>query len=207
MRTIREIWAELGRFSSASSKPLRLRRPAREAAVRAAEKTIGIDFPSDFRESLLLHDGQEVDDEGETFAWLPGHANLAPLDALVGEWSRGCRTYEEFYGDGADPAQPIERERLFHWFWHPRRIPIAGNRHFDQDNTYLDFFPGPKGTPGQLAIFGKGVYGAWHGPSFGAALDLFVRGLERGEWVVRDGEATPRAKRMSWLKYVATHLG
>ena len=28
------------------------------------------------------------------------------------------------------------RRALFHYFWHPKRIPIAGNW-FDQDNVYI----------------------------------------------------------------------
>lgn len=206
MRAIHELWERLHAFASETPKPLRVRGPASEAAIRAAETTIGIDFPEDFRASLLVHDGQEPGDgDDDAFEWLPGHARLASLDRIVDAWRRDKETFVTHHSD--EPATPIEGDKLVHYLWHPRRVPIAGNPWFDQDNTYLDFVPGPRGKQGQLVMFGKGVFGAWHGPSFGEALALYVRGLEKGEWLYRDGQCLPRAKKMTWLKYVAKHFG
>lgn len=50
-----------------------------------------LEFPADFRASLLLHDGQErkpADDDSETstlFEWMPGNGALAPLSAITAQ--------------------------------------------------------------------------------------------------------------------------
>lgn len=203
---MRELWQRLHAIADRTPKPLRTRPPASEAAIRAAERTIGLDFPDAFRASLLVHDGQEPGDgDDDAFEWLPGQARLASLERIVVEWQDGCRCFEKFYEAGAVP-EPIEDAELHHFMWHPRRIPIAGNPWWDQDNTLLDFFPGPNGRAGQLAMFGKGCFGAVQGPSFGAAFELYVRALESGEWSFRDGQCLPRAKKMTWPKYVRKKL-
>jgi cell wall assembly regulator SMI1 len=201
---MKSIWQRIQAALSTAPLSLRLRPGTTEAAVRAAERTIGMPFPDDFRASLLVHDGQDSpDDDRDIIDWLPGHAPLAPLDAIVEEWKNTCACFEKFHG--AEEPEPLG-DGHYHFLWHPKRIPIAGNPWFDQDNTYLDFFPGPNGTPGQLAMFGKGCFGEVHGPSFGAALELYARGLESGEWLFRDGEIHARAKRMNWPKYVTKKL-
>ena len=88
-------------------------------------------------------------------------------------------------------------------------MPIAGNPWWDQDNTYLDFNPGPEGASGQIVIFGKGVFGAYQGPGFGEALELFVTGLEKGDWsYLGDGDWKARSRSwLTWPKYVKARLG
>lgn len=205
-RAMRDLWKRLHAIADATPKRLQTRPPATESAIRAAERTIGIDFPAGYRASLLVHDGQEPGDgDDDAFEWLPGHARLASLERVVAEWHVECRNFAKFYTPG-DAPEPIERDALFHFLWHPKRIPIAGNPWWDQDNTLLDFFPGPAGRAGQLVIYGKGTFGALHGPSFGAAFELYVRALESGQWSFRDGFCQPRAKNMNWGKYVRKKL-
>ncbi len=206
---MRRLWERLEAVAATTPLPPRLRPPATEAAIRAAERTLGMTIPDDFRASLLVHDGQEPpgddEEEDDVFAWLPGHARLAPLDAIVDGWTRECETFATQHA-GEAPTE-IEDGRLYHYLWHPRRIPIAGNRWWDQDNTLLDLFPGPRGTSGQLVMFGKGVFGAYHGPSFRAPLEIYVRALETGAWGYRDGAIVARSKReTSWLRYVRRQL-
>jgi cell wall assembly regulator SMI1 len=202
---MRALWTRLGEHAARSSFSLRLRPGASEAAIRRAEATLGLRFPNDFRASLLLHDGQEPGTgELDVFPWLPGHDRLASLEAIIAQWQSEQTTYAELYcGDPAVPPEEIEDGTLYHYFWHPRRIPIAGNLWFDQDNTYLDFFPGPAGVAGQLAVFGKGTYGAVHGPSFGGALACYADALDRGDFAFRDGDVYPAKKSVkSWWAYV-----
>jgi cell wall assembly regulator SMI1 len=202
---MREVWKRLEVFAKRSGKSLRLRPGAKEAAIRAAEKTIGIPFPDAFRESLLLHDGQEPGDD-DCFEWLPGHPRLASLERILEQWKHDCANFEKFHA--TEDAHGVDGDRCQHYLWHPKRIPIAGNRWFDQDNTYLDFFPGPNGQEGQLAVFGKGVFGEFHGPGFGESMELFASGLERGDWIIRDGFCVPKSKRTgSWSKHVRKKLG
>jgi len=205
MDGMRALWERLESRMADQEQPSRLRPPATEAAISAAEATMKLAFPPDFRASLLVHDGQD-DGEGDldTLQWLPNQAPLAPLDRIVDQWRQHCRTYEQFHA-GEEP-RPIEGGALYHYFWHPRRIPIAGNPWFDQDNIYIDFIPGPSGVAGQLVEFGKSAFGAVLAPSFGEALAIFADALESGEYRYVGSEAIPRAKRMSWYKYVAKKL-
>jgi hypothetical protein len=56
-------------------------------------------------------------------------------------------------------------------------------------------------------MFGKGCFGEVHGPSLRAVMELYVCALESGEWIYRDGQCVPRAKRVSgWAAYVRKKL-
>jgi cell wall assembly regulator SMI1/predicted DNA-binding WGR domain protein len=207
------LWARLEAFVAETPMTLDLRPPATAAAIRAAERTIGLPFPADFRASLLVHDGQEPGDgdDEQTFSWLTGHPRLASLDRLVAAWQGDCKSFAKFHAD--EPATEIEGGRLLHYLWHPRRIPIAGNPWWDQDNTYLDFLPGPRGVAGQLVIFGKGTFGAWCGPSFGATFALYVDAVVSGAWdwqrscFAREARLHASKRFGSWSRYVAAQLG
>jgi cell wall assembly regulator SMI1 len=109
---------------------------------------------------------------------MPGCMPLASLDALVARW-------REEQGDLRDDNPPEETEGgvLHSVLNHPRRIPIAGNPWWDQDNTYLDFFPGPSGVAGQLITLVTECDFVVLGPSFESALAAYVAALESGEWV------------------------
>jgi cell wall assembly regulator SMI1 len=200
---MRALWERLEGLMEGKAKPPRLRPPATEAAIAAAEATMELAFPPDFRASLLVHDGQDDgEDDFDTLDWLPGQAPLAPLDRIVDQWHQHCQTYEKFHA--AEEPRLIEGGALYHYFWHPKRIPIAGNPWFDQDNVYVDLVPGPNGVMGQLALFGKGAFGAVLAPSFQSALTIFAAALESGKYHYVGSEALPRAKRMDWRKLVAS---
>jgi cell wall assembly regulator SMI1 len=205
LRGMHTLWERLESLMAGKDRPPRLRPPTTESAISAAEATMGLAFPPDFRASLLVHDGQEDgEDDLDTLQWLPNQAPLAPLDRIVDQWHQHCKTYVQFHA-GEEP-QLIEDGTLYHYFWHPKRIPIAGNPWFDQDNVYIDFIPGPNGVAGQLAMFGKSAFGSVLAPSFRVALAIFGDALESGEYHYVGSEAIPRAKRMNWYKFVAKKL-
>jgi cell wall assembly regulator SMI1 len=81
---MQDLWKRLEAIAVKNGQSLHLRAPAKEKAIAAAEKTMKLKFPADLRASLLLHDGQE--DEA-TFQWMIGCARLAPLDAIVAQWT------------------------------------------------------------------------------------------------------------------------
>jgi predicted DNA-binding WGR domain protein/cell wall assembly regulator SMI1 len=187
------LWSRIEGAAAAQGRPLRMRPGASEKAVAEAEKAMGLAFPPDFRASLLVHDGEERPEwDGDNPEWIPGHPPLAPLAEIVREWKDGCAYFEKYERDRTPGV--IERGRLYDFMAHPKRIPIAGNRFWDQDNTYLDLIPGPKGVAGQVVAFGKGVFGLHCGESFGAML------AQRAAAVSRPVKAPPTKTRATATK-------
>jgi cell wall assembly regulator SMI1 len=177
---MKDLWERLGSWVAAhTGSSLRLRKGASERSIAAAEKALSLRFPEDFRASLLLHDGQDAGDGG-VFEWMPGCDPLAPLEAIVERWKEEQDLAGEYT---SDEIEVVERGRLHSVLWHPKRIPVAGNRWWDGDNTYLDLFPGPKGKSGQLVTFVTECDLVVLGPSFREALQDYVEALEQGDWV------------------------
>ncbi len=212
-QNISELWASLEAFVAETPLSLHLRPGATESAIRAAERTMSLTFPDDFRASLLAHDGQEIGDgdDDNTFPWLTGHPRLASLDRIVAAWKDHCESFETFHA--GDAPVEIDGGRMIHYLWHRRRLPIAGNPWWDQDNTYLDFLPGPRGVPGQLVMFGKGyVNGLWCARSFGSAFALYVDAVVSRRWLwdkdcfASESHLPIRKRRMSWVRYAAKEL-
>lgn len=167
---IGELWRRLGaHVAMIGAPPLGLEAGASEKAIAAAEKTMKLVFPPDFRASLRLHDGQAAG----SFPWMPGCAPLAPLARILEEWENQQRL--------AAKAKPVkgpidEHARLKPGVHRTGRVPIAGN-------ALLDLDPGPAGTPGQLIALVSKVDLVVIDTSFGAALERWVSVLERGIWV------------------------
>jgi len=187
-----DLWERLGSWAAKNAgRNLGLRKGASEPSIAAAEKTLSLRFPDDFRASLLLHDGQDADNDDNLFEWMPGCSPLASLDAIVERWKEEVELAEE-YSEG--DVAVVERGRLHSVLWHPKRIPIAGNRWWDGDNTYVDLFPGPKGKSGQLITFVTECDLVVLGPSFREALTLYVEALEKGDWLFSEkkGHVVPK---------------
>lgn len=193
-----ELWGRLEAWAKKSGRTLKLRPGATEKAVAAAEKTMKLRFPADFRASLLLHDGQERgpdDDASDTstlFEWMPGSGALAPLEQIVAQWK------DERDNDEEDD-EPEAEGGVYDVMSHPRRIPIAGSRWWDGDNTYLDLHPAPKGTEGQLIMFTSECDLALLGTSFRAALESYLHALDSGDWVfdAKKGHVRPKNEKPS----------
>jgi len=181
---VESLWSRLEAWvqTNAPNMSLRLRPPATEARIAAAELELGLTFPADFRRSLLVHDGQEHD---PSFDWMPGCNPLATLDAIVEQW----KDEQDRAQDGeTDDAKVVLDGRFRNVLWHSRRIPIAGTQYWDQDNTYLDLVPGPTGTIGQLVTMTSECDFTVLGTSFRQALERYVGALETGNWPPRDTE-------------------
>ncbi|MBK9260516.1 MAG: SMI1/KNR4 family protein [Polyangiaceae bacterium] len=145
-----DLWERLGSWAAKNAgRELGLRKGASERAIVAAEEALSLRFPDDFRASLLLHDGQDGD-ESSLFEWMPGCSPLAPLRSRRRALEGGTRARRRI---SPDRLQGRGAGRIHSVLWHAKRIPIAGNRWWDGDNTYLDLFPGPKGKIGQLITF------------------------------------------------------
>lgn len=177
---MKALWSRLEAWAVQNAGcSLRLRPGADEAAIAATEELIGRRFPDDFRASLLLHDGQHGDGSKEgVFPWMPGCAPLASLARIEPAYRN-----ERQWDDEDAPGVCEYDARLMGFVRHPGRVPIAGNRWWDGDNSYLDFTPGPAGRPGQLICFISECDLAVLGESFSDALEAYVTALERGDWV------------------------
>ncbi len=176
---MKAIWTRLEALAKKAKKPLGLRKGVSEKTLSAAEKKMKLTLPSDFRASLLLHDGQEGEQE-ELFEWMPGCSPLASLEAIVEQWADEVDNIDE--DDDDDEPAVDEDPRLYRAIFHAKRVPIAGTPYWDGDNTHIDLFPGPKGKSGQLVTFVTECDRVVLGESFSAALESYVDAVESAAW-------------------------
>ena len=180
---IGDAWRRLTAYAaSIDAPPLALRPGASEKAIAAAEKTIKLAFPPDFRASLKLHDGQG---EERSFPWMPGCPPLWPVETIVERWHE----LQKLAAKLAPKKETVDAHgRLKGGVYRTGRIPIA-------DKTFLDLDPGPAGVAGQLVTMVGKTDLVVIDTSFGAALERWAGALERGVWVYdRDKHTTyPRA--------------
>ena len=180
---MKALWQRLETWAlEHAGRSLHLRKGASAKALKAAEKTMKLALPADVRESLLAHDGQEARED--LFEWLPGVAQLKPLDEIVARWQE-----EDAQTDDAGAGEilgPLRRA-----LWHRKRIPIAGNPWWDGWNTFVDLLPSPTGTSGQIISFVSECDLVCLAPSLRSALEHYADGLDRGHWVFGDGCIVP----------------
>ncbi len=173
---MKDLWARLDAVAKSSKLTLGLRNGATEKEIAATEKKMKLKFPTDFRESLLLHDGQEGDQD-ELFPWMPGCSPLKPLLSIVERWQEELELVDE-----DDAGGDAEDARLQAGLYNKARIPIAGTEYWDGDNSYIDLAPGSEGTCGQLIGFSSECDIEVLGTSFRDALRSYVEALESGAW-------------------------
>ncbi len=192
---VAESWRRLEVWVAAfGGPPLALNSGAAEKSIAAAEKTMKLAFPPDFRASLLQHDGQATSASADqrSFPWMPGCPPLAPLARIVERWQ------EEQDLAGKKPPRPDPLDgigKLKVGLHRSGRIPIAGSPRWDSGRTLLDLDPGRAGVGGQLLTMVNKADFVVIDVSFAAALERWVAVLERGLWSYdRDTHAVhPRA--------------
>ncbi len=190
---MRELWSRLETHFAQhwSSKDLKLRKPATEKQISAAEKSLSIRFPDDFRASLRVHDGQDPE---PSILWLPGVPQLGSLESIVNCWTQDRAFYEATEADETD-----ERSRVRQTFHHPRHIAFAGSAHWDYDRLLFDFEPGPEGHAGQI-IMRSDVEFLFLVRTFRELMEKTVEGLENGTIAtVEKGAPTSRWVTMQYL--------
>ncbi len=189
-----DLWTRLETFANEHQRSLQLRPGASEKEVARAEKALGRKLPSGYRQSVLLHDGQENDPEA--FGWMPGCWLLAPLKAVVAfhatleNLATMCR--EEAEEDEGPSFDTSGTHRLD--VFHEDRIPIAGYPYWDGDNTFLDFAVGPNGTDGQVLGLVTECDFEVYGTSFEEAVGAYVAALESGDWIYDEALGKTRWK-------------
>ena len=192
--SIVEKWQRLEEWLGANADEVleTLRPGAAEDKIVAAEESLGVRFPSGFRESLGVHDGQidilHTPDKYAYGLFEDGWALLS-LEAITDTW----RLMSQLRGSGDFIGRQSELSDIVvsDW-WHPMWIPITGNG--SGDNHCLDLNPGPTGTAGQIITF-------WHNwkkrqrvaRSFEDWLNTLVAGLEQGEIIFSRATGFERA--------------
>ena len=146
---------------------------------------MGVTFPEDFRASLLVHDGQESDSE---VSFCPATCPLASLERIVEQYQEVQQLVEPVEGD---PPLDLE-DHFINILYYSNRIPIAGTQWFDGDNSYLDLAPGPRGTSGQLVTTTSECDFVVLDRSFEKFFERYVKLLESGALVWRDGAVAPK---------------
>lgn len=174
---MKALWDRLEAHAQKHGRSLRLRPGAAEADIAAVEQTLGITLPAEYRESLLLHDGQDgTDSDNPPFEWMPGCGPLASIKAIPEQWTFEQDNVMDYEIVEATPA-------IFQFLAHPKRIPIAGNQFWDGDNTSLDLTPAPAGTVGQIITLYTECDHVLLGASFRIALENYLAALDSGDWI------------------------
>ncbi len=186
-----ELWNRLEAYFAERwpHKELRLRPPATEAQIEAAEAELGVRFPADFRDSLRVHDGQ--DDEA-SIQWLPHAKQLFPLASMVECWRQDRR---HFHPETEAHFEPDPTGRVRQCPFQPKHVSVAG---YD-DRLILDFGPGPSGSPGQVIIKWD-ISHIYLTRTWRRMMCVLVEGLEDGTIVMREeGAAMSHLLTPQWL--------
>lgn len=196
-----ESWHRLVRALGPAESRLRLRPPATEAALRAAERAIGRALPADVRAWLAIADGQEPGG----LSILPNGSWLISLDRLVEKYQHE-RQYDLPDDEVAAITMTMDRDRIRHFVYHPRRITIAGAHNLDYDNYLIDGIPGPTGTIDQVIVFVTECDFVTLAPSLAVLFDRIAALVEAGTVAVHpdpdiDAEALlpPEPGVWNWL--------
>ena len=184
MPAIAETWRQIEEWLVRQGRDpaVALGAGASDAAIAAAEKTLGCRLPEAFVASARLHDG-----EGEPIGLIGGW-ELLSLSRICDEWQvwNGLFQAGDFSDAQSDPEPGIKAD-----WWNPRWIPITYSG--SGDHHCLDLDPAPDGTPGQ-------VIQMWHdwqartraAIGFDAWLADFAADLARGRYELRDRQLAER---------------
>ncbi|MCB5163924.1 SMI1/KNR4 family protein [Streptomyces bambusae] len=115
-----------------------LRPPALPQDIAAAERRLGLTFPADLKESLLRHDGVQLQDGTLTLGY---YGPLSGIEDLVRS-TEFLRDVAEDLTD--DEAEFDEEERDQHAYWpHERLLITLGIGWQSSDGLFLATRPGP----------------------------------------------------------------
>lgn len=133
-------WKRLVDALGADAASLALRPPASEAAIVGAETLFERALPADYRALLAIADGQE--DGG--LSLFESDAVLLPIAKVIEQWLFNAKFVVREWD--SEPVDATAAARPF--VWHPTRIPIAAD--YLGHGPFLDRWPGPAGTAGQV---------------------------------------------------------
>ncbi|MER6237667.1 SMI1/KNR4 family protein [Streptomyces clavifer] len=174
--TVEESWDRIGSWLARHAPVTHglLRPPARPTAIEAAELRLGVAFPPDLRESLLRHDGVELQDGTLTLDY---YGPPSSVEAIV--WS--AEFLREVGEDGAEEEAGLdEEERDEHAYWpHERLLITLGIGWQSSDGLFLATRPGPHhGRVGRYFDETGSSFTPWSGLRH--VLSDFATALENG---------------------------
>lgn len=179
--SVREALSRIVAWGEKRGLDLKLRPPVEDAVLQKAEAAFGEPLPAEYVELLRIADGQADDPD---FEWLLGCDRLAPLASAMAQLAEERELAAEYPPpDGLDLEDHVRVGR-----YHVGRIPIAGSRYWDGDNTFVDLDPGPAGTREQVITMTTECDFALMGTSLSDALTRWADALEQGR-VTWDAEA------------------
>lgn len=143
---MKATWARFEKFLKEQGKTmvgLGFRPGMSEDEVSKVEIHIGVNFPEDYRNFLLITNGQK----DKTLDWLPDHMILFGVEEIEKAWDYELSIMPKVGEYIFNTYQFYDKIRAV--IFHRDRIPIA---EFEEGSCaiYLDYIPGPKGTNGQL---------------------------------------------------------
>lgn len=156
---------------------------ASEEQIAEVEAILGTRFPEDYRQSLLIHNGQSMEEIG-----LLGDFYLLPLEGIVQEWNAWKELMQNGEFNDVTPVA-VGPVRSDSW-WHPQWLPISSNG--NGDIHALDMTPPEDGQSGQILIVWQEFperdvvstgYRAW--------FEHFVASLESGAYGIEIVDGYP----------------
>ena len=184
--SVSDSWSRIAAWYDEHTFPgkFTLNSGASPEAVDQLEQTLGSSLPSDFRESLLLHDAGK-------FCWLLWYGELLNTDAIARQWTtyRDWQDRGEYAIDGSADWMPHAIEGpIKPVFWSTKRVPITDN---SGNHLILDLDPPVEGIYGQVVDHSHEVGPRTVlAPSWEEFLAQIAMDLDVGKYVYDEEEET-----------------
>ncbi len=191
-------WGRIETWLAANAPTIRksLRPAAKDGSLEKLQGKLGAKLPTDFAESIRLHDGQKSDAEHGLFPVaddvlgpMPS-CRLLPLTEIARAWAMMKELHDggEFADRKSDPARGVRDD-----WWNPEWVPIADNG--GGDYFCLDLAPGKSGKAGQVIVFFHDMKDRPRiAKSYASWLEELAQGFESGTYVLNEDEGIVEAE-------------
>jgi cell wall assembly regulator SMI1/predicted DNA-binding WGR domain protein len=184
-KTVKDAWARIQAWCAKNAPDVKLSPGCSANELDSLEASLGVNLPEDFRESYLIHHG----DNGTCCFYYSMF--LLSLEGVAREWQRMCDLFRVNAVDEEEEEVPVDGavKRLD---WNAKWIPFSSND--SGEYIFLDMDPGTLGTLGQVVDFSheEGPVRLM-GKSFEAFLVDYADGLEAGIFTFDSSDGWIRA--------------
>ena len=144
MSEIENYWKTIKGFLKKTNEQIcnSLQNPAKETDINKLEKILKLNLPDVFKESLLIHNGQNDNDYIITFM---DYQNLLSANKMIENYKMICKLFGEndFSVIKQKNCKYIKRNYIYNHKW----LKFSES---DSDGLIIDFDPAKKGTVGQI---------------------------------------------------------